>query len=47
MIDVTVSAIRRQIVRRANPTIVGGFRPPDDPFTSWFGKVNMALPEED
>ncbi len=25
---------------------VGGFRPPEDPFVSWFGKVNLALPGE-
>ncbi|MHC4864890.1 MAG: DUF1963 domain-containing protein [Planctomycetota bacterium] len=26
--------------------IVGGFRPPEDPFASWFGRVRVARPDE-
>jgi hypothetical protein len=25
---------------------IGGFRPPENPSASWFGRVNLALPEE-
>ena len=34
------------ISRQAIVLDIGGFRPPDDPLTSWFGKVNVALPAE-
>ena len=26
--------------------VVGGFRPPADPFTTWFGRFRVALPHE-
>src|SRR5215211_5065659 len=26
--------------------VLGGFRPSDDPFASWFGRVQVALPHE-
>ncbi len=50
--DVEVSAeevenLKKQLVRRTSRAVLGGFRPPADPFTSWFGKVNTALPGED
>jgi hypothetical protein len=34
------------IARRASVAQVGGFRPPDDPLTSWLGAVKVALPGE-
>ena len=42
-----VEALKKQLVRRASRAVLGGFHPPADPFTSWFGKVNVALPGED
>jgi hypothetical protein len=36
-----------QLKRQAIVMDVGGFRPPEDPFASWFGKVNLALPHEE
>lgn len=42
-----IEELRKQLVRRASRAIVGGFRPPDDPLVSWFGKVNVFLPGED
>jgi hypothetical protein len=36
------SAFVNQIVRRAVRLRVGGFRPTDNPFASWFGKVLVA-----
>jgi hypothetical protein len=35
-----------QLKRRAIVMDVGGFRPPEDPAVSWFGKVDLALPGE-
>lgn len=32
---------RKRITRRAVVLDVGGFRPPDDPMASWFGRVSM------
>lgn len=42
-----VEALKKQLVRRASRAVLGGFRPPADPFTSWFGKVNVAASGED
>lgn len=39
--------LSKQLSRRASRAIVGGFRPSDDPFASWFGKVNLAAAGED
>ena len=36
-----------QLKRRAIVMDVGGFRPPEEPEASWFGKVNLALPHEE
>ena len=33
-------------LRKASIAQIGGFRPPDDPLTSWFGGHFLALPEE-
>src|SRR5437868_2274212 len=41
-----MSELKSQVSRRATIMEIGGFRPPDDPATSWFGKVNLALPGE-
>jgi uncharacterized protein YwqG len=43
---VKISAYREQLRRRAIRMQVGGFRPPDSPLVSWFGRVNVALPGE-
>ncbi|MGI4789399.1 MAG: DUF1963 domain-containing protein [Janthinobacterium lividum] len=43
----TLADLKQKLVRRASRAVVGGFRPPADPFTSWFAKVNFALPGED
>ncbi len=37
---------RESIKRRAIVMEIGGFRPPSDPKTSWFGKVAFGLPDE-
>lgn len=42
----TVDEYRRKIRRRAIQMEIGGFRPPDDPLSSWFGQVRFALPGE-
>ena len=41
-----VEEIRRKLVRKASVMVVGGFRPPADPFTTWFGRIRVALPHE-
>ena len=38
--------LKRAVVRNASQAIVGGFRPPESPLTSWFGKVLVATAEE-
>lgn len=38
------SKLKQQLARRAVVMEIGGFRPPEDPAASWFGKVNLALP---
>jgi len=39
--------LKNKLARPASRAVVGGFRPPSDPFASWIGKVNVALPGED
>ena len=41
-----VEEIRRRLVRKASVMSLGGFRPPSDPFTTWFGRIRVALPHE-
>lgn len=43
----TTDVFRAAIRRRAICMDIGGFRPPDDPMTSWFGRVGFALPGEE
>jgi hypothetical protein len=38
--------LRDKFSRRAVVLEIGGFRPPKDPAVSWFGRVNLALPDE-
>ena len=38
--------LRRRLARRAIVLEVGGFRPPESPLASWFGRVNMCAPGE-
>ncbi len=40
-------SFRETIKRRAIVMEIGGFRPPADPKTSWFGKVGFGLPDEE
>lgn len=42
----TETEARTKLVRKASRAVVGGFRPPDDPFASWFGSVRVSLPGE-
>ncbi len=37
---------RRRFARKASRMTVGGSRPPDNPATSWFGRVSLAEPAE-
>jgi Domain of unknown function (DUF1963) len=41
-----VDALRARLRRRAIRMEIGGFRPPEGPYGSWFGRVNLALPGE-
>ena len=41
-----IDRLRQQLARKASKMIVGGFRPSNDPFASWFGRVKVALPHE-
>ena len=34
-------------LRKASIAQIGGFRPPDDPLSSWFGGKAVALPDEE
>jgi hypothetical protein len=43
---VSIAELKTRLARRATIIEVGGFRPPDDPRASWFGRVNLALPGE-
>jgi uncharacterized protein YwqG len=38
--------IKAQLKRRASQIIVGGFRPPEQPEVSWFGRVHLAQAHE-
>lgn len=44
--DKLISDFRQRIQRSAIVMDLGGFRPSDDPLSSWFGKVLMAQPGE-
>lgn len=41
-----MSQLKAKLSRPAIVMDIGGFRPPEDPKTSWFGKVNLALDGE-
>ena len=43
---VSIKDLQTRLTRRATLIEVGGFRPPADPSASWFGRVNLALPDE-
>ena len=43
---IDLAEARRRLGRRAIVMQIGGFRPPDDPTLSWFGRVNVAAPGE-
>src|SRR5438876_5404979 len=38
--------IRQQLGRKASAMTLGGFRPPEEPLASWFGRVRVAHPDE-
>lgn len=42
-----LEAAKEALRRRAIVLEIGGFRPPDDPLTSWFGRVNFAAEGEE
>jgi uncharacterized protein YwqG len=44
---VAISRFRKSIERRAIVLDIGGFRPPADPKTSWFGKVGFGQAGEE
>ncbi|MHC4215722.1 MAG: DUF1963 domain-containing protein [Planctomycetota bacterium] len=46
MDEVMLEEIKRQLRRKASRMILGGFRPSEDPFVSWFGRVRVARPDE-
>jgi uncharacterized protein YwqG len=41
-----IETLQRLLARPACHMVVGGFRPPSDPFTSWFGRVCVAQEQE-
>jgi Domain of unknown function (DUF1963) len=43
---VSIKGLKTRLARRAALIEVGGFRPPAEPWASWFGRVNLALPGE-
>ncbi|MBU2709028.1 DUF1963 domain-containing protein [Zooshikella marina] len=45
--DEIIESFKREIIRKAIVMDIGGFRPPEDPFCSWFGKVSFCLPGEE
>ena len=47
MLKMNLDAARQALHRRAIVLEMGGFRPPDDPLASWFGRVSCAAPGED
>lgn len=42
-----LESLRDRLRRRAIRMEIGGFRPPEGPGGSWFGRVNLALPGEE
>ena len=45
--DEIIESFKREIVRKAIVMDIGGFRPPENPLCSWFGKVSFCLPSEE
>jgi hypothetical protein len=43
----TLEALEAKLRRKASRIIVGGFRLPDSPDGSWFGRVRLAMPDEE
>ncbi|GGK24450.1 hypothetical protein GCM10008955_17550 [Deinococcus malanensis] len=41
-----IANLRQQFAHPASRLVLGG-RPPEDPAASWFGRVNLALPDQD
>lgn len=44
--DELIEEFRKKIRRKAIVLDIGGFRPPEDPLISWFGKVSFCEPGE-
>ncbi len=45
--DELIEEFKREVKRKAVVLDIGGFRPPEDPFYSWFGKVSFCKSDED
>lgn len=43
----SVAELQAKLRRKVVIMEIGGARPPSDPYASWFGKVNFALPGEE
>ncbi|MCP4132848.1 MAG: hypothetical protein GY754_17920, partial [bacterium] len=41
-----IEEIKKQLLKKAIQLQIGGFRPPEDISTSWFGKVNLCAKDE-
>jgi uncharacterized protein YwqG len=41
-----IEELRKRLARRAIVLEIGGFRPPENPLASWFGRVNVSAPGE-
>jgi hypothetical protein len=43
----TLEGLEAKLRKKASRIIVGGFRPPEAPDGSWFGRVRLAMPDEE
>lgn len=46
MAAMNAKELRQRFARKASVMVLGGFRPPEDPLASWFGRIRVALPHE-
>jgi uncharacterized protein YwqG len=47
IMDSLIDDFRNKIKRKAIVLDIGGFRPPEDPFCSWFGRVSFCRSDEE
>jgi uncharacterized protein YwqG len=45
--EMALEKIKAQLKRKASRMVLGGFRPPEEPEASWFGRILLAKPDED